>query len=120
MTNQNNVMFNFIKLFLLLETLIFISSCTDKKNNFYVHNKDVETIDSLHIYVGNDTYLIEDIQPKRTKGIRIQKMGGKQISLQADKGKNMALSSVVHPPFRGTHRLIITKNRIISESSFSN
>ncbi len=111
---------HFMRLTLLSIVITLFLNCASKKSNFFVHNKDTETIDSLFIYVGDKTYLIEDLAPNTSKGIKVLKMGGKKISLQADNEKSMVSSSVEHPPFRGTLRLIITKKRILSESTFSN
>lgn len=100
--------------------ILFISNCTEKRSNFYVFNEDTETIDSLHIFVGEDTYLIEDLKPKTSEGIKVHELGGQQISLQADNEKPMPVSGVIRPPFIGTQKLTITKNRITSVGVFAN
>ncbi|MEO9886571.1 MAG: hypothetical protein ABJR05_02990 [Balneola sp.] len=99
---------------LFFPVLIILLGCTEPKKKFYVHNKDAETIDSLQIYVGDEIYLIESLQPRETKGLKIYKMGGKKVSFQADTGRVMTTTSVLTPPFRGTIKFIITKERIIS------
>jgi hypothetical protein len=109
-----------MRLILVSVVITLLLNCSGKKHNFYVHNKDTQAIDSLRILVGDETYLIEYLQPRTTKGIKIYKLGGKQISFQADDGKLMPLSSIQKPPFRGTLRFIITKERILSTRTSSN
>jgi hypothetical protein len=100
--------------------LMILSSCSGKKHNFYVHNKDTQAIDSLHIFVGDKTYLIEDLQSQKSKSLKISQLGGHKLALQADTGKVMNLGIRISPPFRGTIKSIITKERIISSGTYSN
>jgi|TARA_R110001599_G_scaffold84130_1_gene226594 hypothetical protein len=110
----------FKRIFSVFSILFFITACSKPKHNFYVHSKDSETIDSLQIFVGHETYLIEDLQPSKTKSIKVYRLGGNKISLQADTRKTMALSTVLDPSFRGTLKLIITKERILSSGTYTN
>ena len=109
-----------MRLVLLSVVITLLLNCSGQKNNFYVHNKDTQAIDSLHISVGDRTYLLEDIQSRKSKSLKIPQLGGHKISLQADTGKVMNLGIRVSPPFRGAIKAIITKERVISSGTYSN
>ena len=110
----------FKRISFVFSILFFSTACSKPKHNFYVHNKGPITIDSLHIFFGDENYLIEDIQPQMSKSLRIYRLGGHKLALQPDTGKTMYLTNVLEPSFKGTLKLIITKEQIVSSSIFPN
>lgn len=112
---------NSVKLFLLLLMLV-VTNCAKEQENFFVYNQDTEIIDSLHIYVRDETYLIENLQPKRTQSIYIHNIGGDvKIMLQANHEAPMSLNSgFLDPQANGTLKIMITRNRIVAKTSHPN
>jgi len=111
-------MFNSFKFIVLLSVFISFFACNENRNNFYVHNNDPIPIDSLHFFVEDRTYLVEDLQPGQTKGIKITNIGGSQIVLQADHEKPMQLrGGFLSPQAKGMLRIIITRTQIVSSNT---
>lgn len=84
-----------------------------------MYNMDTTPIDSLYIFIGNKTYLIEDIRPKQEKGIMIPKIGGKKIQVQADQEMPLALgTSLRSHQSRDIIKIRIEKDRIVSSGAY--
>lgn len=107
---------------LLLLLIPFLAMCSTKEPNFFVFNKDEQTIDSLYLHVQDETYLIENLKPNQTKSIHLDKMrGDTRIILETDQETFMSLNSgFLHPQTKGTLKIMITKDRIVSTSTHSN
>jgi len=111
-------MSNSYKLHVFSSILISFFACNENRSNFFVHNNDSIPIDSLHIFVEDRTYLVEDLQPGQTKGIKITNIGGSQIVLQADHEKPMQLrGGFLSPQAKGVLSIIITRTQIISTNT---
>lgn len=79
-------------------------------------------IDSLFIHINDETYLIENLKPKQTQSIHLDKMRGNTgIILETNEETFMPLNAgFSHPQKKGAIKIMITKDRIVSTFTHSN
>lgn len=118
---------NTFNLIFSLLLLVAFGACTSEKEpNFFVFNDDYRSIDSLQIFIGQETYLLENIPSKKTKSLHIESIIGPNIVLKIDtlsplyiKNGSLLpedLSGITPTTFKGVIKVSVQKNKIISFS----
>ncbi len=118
---------NTFNLIFSLLLLVALGACTSEKEpNFFVFNDDDRSIDSLQIFIGQETFLLENIPSKKTKSLHIESNIGRNIVLKIDTLSPLYIkngsylpedwSGITPTTFKGVIKVSIRKNKIISFS----
>lgn len=107
--------------------IVALGACaSEKEPNFFVFNDDYRSIDSLQIFIGQETYQLENIPSKKTKSLHIESNIGRNIVLKIDTLSPLYIKNGSHLPedwsgitpttFKGVIKVSVQKNKIISFS----
>jgi hypothetical protein len=109
--------------------VVFGACTSEKEPNFFVFNDDYRSIDSLQIFIGQETFLLENIPSKKTKSLHIESNIGPNIVLKIDTLSPLYIktgsllpedfSGTTSTAFRGVIKVSVRKNKIISFSQFN-
>lgn len=121
---------NIFNLIYSLLLLMALGACTSEKEpNFFVFNDDYISIDSLQIFMGEETYLLENIPSKKTKSLHIESNISRNIVLKIDTLSPLNIktgsplpedfSGITPTAFKGVIKISVRKNKIISFSQFN-